>query len=332
MHDTVRTIARTGGRGLVAALICAVAARAGALPERVPAAGYVEETSPAVSWKGSWSVNHLPANSAGGARLAMDAGAEASFVFRGPSVSWIGYRDEWCGIAKVFVDGVLEASVDTYATPARPQSTLYTASGLGGGTHTLTIRVEGAHGPASAGSWVWVDAFSVPRDAGDGDGATEVGEGPAPLPPPAGRTGWAQRASRTTARGRRGGGWTRVEQDDPAVSWTGSWSTNQLPAHSGGSARLSMEPSAQVSLDFTGTGVSWIGYRDEWSGVANVLLDGRLRASVDTYADPARPQARLFTIDGLAEGPHRLTIQPAARRRPGAGGEWVWVDAFSITR
>jgi hypothetical protein len=78
--------------------------------------------------------------------------------------------------------------------------------------------------------------------------------------------------------------------------------------------------------------VSWIGYRDEWSGIADVLLDGRLRGTVDTFSSPARAQAVVFTIDGLSEGTHRLTIQPTGRRRPASGGAWIWVDAFSIAR
>jgi len=116
------------------------------------------------------------------------------------------------------------------------------------------------------------------------------------------------------------------------VTWSGTWSTNQLAIHGGGSARLSMETSARVSVVFTGTGVSWIGYRDEWSGIADVLLDGRLRATVDTYAKPARAQAELYAIDGLPEGDHTLTIQPTGRRRQASGGSWIWVDAFSIRR
>jgi len=47
-----------------------------------------------------------------------------------------------------------------------------------------------------------------------------------------------------------------------------------------------MDSGSRASLTFTGTGVSWILYRDEWSGIANVYLDGVLKSAVDTYASP----------------------------------------------
>jgi len=54
---------------------------------------------------------------------------------------------------------------------------------------------------------------------------------------------------------------------------------------------------------FDGTGVSWIGYPDEWSGIADV--------------------------PSLRAGSHTLTIQPTGRRRNVSDGAWIWVDGFS---
>jgi hypothetical protein len=93
-----------------------------------------------------------------------------------------------------------------------------------------------------------------------------------------------------------------------------------------------MEPGSRVSVVFTGTGVTWIGYQDEWSGMADVSLDGKHRATVDTYSAPARAQVELYSIEGLPVGTHTLLIQPTGRRRDASGGSWVWVDAFSVTR
>jgi Tol biopolymer transport system component len=122
-----------------------------------------EQNSSAVTYTGSWSPNGLAAHSGRSATLAMDAGATARLTFTGRGVSWIGYRDEWSGIARVRVDGVLKGTVDTYASPGRAQATLYSISGLSNASHTLTIEVTGTHGGASQGSWIWVDAFNVTR-------------------------------------------------------------------------------------------------------------------------------------------------------------------------
>lgn len=91
----------------------------------------------------------------------MDPNARVTVTFTGTGVKWIGYRDEWSGSARVYVDGALAATIDTYATPAQVQAVLYTARGLGTGIHTMTIEVAGAHAAVSGASWVWVDAFDV---------------------------------------------------------------------------------------------------------------------------------------------------------------------------
>ncbi len=287
----------------------------------------IEENSGAVTWIGSWSTNALPLNSGGGARLAMDKGAEARLDFAGTSVEWIGYRDEWSGLADVLVDGEFQATIDTFAKPAQAQATLFRARGLREGRHTLAIRPRGDHQKDSRGAWVWVDAFIV----------GESREDSTPLDRPVAQSRRDRQANRDpdrrgTSRRETGAPRIQVDQEDEAVTWAGSWSTNRLPVHRGRSARLAMESTSSVSLTFTGTGVSWIGYRDEWSGIAEVLLDGRHRATVDTYSKAARGQVELYTVDGLRDGPHTLTIQPTSRKSPMSGGAWIWVDGFLITR
>jgi len=125
-----------------------------------PATGGVfEETSPVIAYSGSWSANQQPGHSGGGARLSMDAGSGATFTFSGTSASWVGYRDEWSGIATIRVDGVVKGTVDAYSSPQQSQAALYSVSGLPNGRHTLTIEATGTRNRASAGSWIWVDAF-----------------------------------------------------------------------------------------------------------------------------------------------------------------------------
>jgi len=116
------------------------------------------------------------------------------------------------------------------------------------------------------------------------------------------------------------------------VRYSGTWSPNGLSVHSGGSAVLSRTSGSKAILTFTGTAVSWIGYRDQSSGIAKVILDGRLIASVDTYLNPAQAQAVTYSIKNLASGTHTLTIQVTGRKNGSSGGSWVWVDAFDVTR
>ena len=120
-----------------------------------------QQNSPAVKFTGTWYPNSGAFNSGGSATLAMDQGSQATFTFTGTGVQWIGYRDAWSGIAQVYLDGALKGTIDTYSAAEQAQAVLYTSGRLSNTSHTLTIVAAGTHDAASAGAWVWVDAFEV---------------------------------------------------------------------------------------------------------------------------------------------------------------------------
>ena len=120
----------------------------------------------------------------------------------------------------------------------------------------------------------------------------------------------------------------RAEQDDPAVTYAGAWTQDANPLHSGGRALMAVDAGAQATFHFSGGAVSWIGYRDVSSGIAGVILDGSLRAEIDTYAATPAAQTVLYTLSGLPPGDHTLTLEVTGRRHPLSLGNAVWVDAF----
>jgi len=125
-------------------------------------AGRIEQNNPAVSYTGNWYLNTNPLMSGGTAALAMDPNSSVTVAFNGTGISWIGYRDQWSGIATIYIDGKLQSPPqDTYAALQRVQSSVYSISGLSAGTHSLLIVVTGTHDVASAGSWTWVDGSNV---------------------------------------------------------------------------------------------------------------------------------------------------------------------------
>src|SRR6266566_5216109 len=93
--------------------------------------------------------------------LAQAAGARMAITFVGTAVRWIAYRDPWCGIANVYVDGALVAQVDTYVNDYLKAVTMYTVTGLPAGQHTLLIEATGQKNSAAHASWIWVDAVDV---------------------------------------------------------------------------------------------------------------------------------------------------------------------------
>jgi hypothetical protein len=123
----------------------------------------------------------------------------------------------------------------------------------------------------------------------------------------------------------------RYEQNNSAVQLTGTWYPNSGAFASGGSAILAMDQGSQARFTFTGTGVQWIGYRDAWSGIAQVYVDGALQGTIDTYSAAQQAQAVVYSLSGLSKASHNLTIVAAGTHNANSGGAWVWVDAFDVS-
>src|SRR5258708_36116652 len=100
--------------------------------------------------------------SGGSAVESTDAASAVTFTFDGDGVQWIGYRDSGSGIAMVYVDGELAATVDTYSPTILSQTVVFSVAYLKrgpNGTHRITMTVTSTHNAASTPSWVWVDAY-----------------------------------------------------------------------------------------------------------------------------------------------------------------------------
>jgi hypothetical protein len=258
----------------------------------------LEQNDSSIEYSGEWYLNSNPSESGGNALLALSG--SATFSFSGTGARWIGFSDPWSGIASVYVDGALQAAVDTYSAESKYQAVQYTITGLAPGNHTLEIETTGQSNAAASAPWIWIDAVEFMSGAGGGGG----GEPPTVT-------------------------WTRIEQNSSSVTYSGEWHVNSNPNESGGNASLALGGSA--SLQFSGTGVRWIGFSDQWAGIANVYVDGELKGSVDTYADSGAYQTVQYAITGLTAGPHTLTIEATGEQDSAAQAPWIWIDAFEYT-
>jgi len=122
---------------------------------------HYEQNDPAVQYSGTWYPNQGGFNSGGSAAMAMDAGSQATFTFTGTSVNWVGFSDPWSGIASVYVDGVLKATIDTYSPAQQAQKVQYSTGSLTSGQHTLSIVTTGQQNNQSGAAWIWIDAFNI---------------------------------------------------------------------------------------------------------------------------------------------------------------------------
>jgi Bacterial Ig domain len=121
----------------------------------------VEETGPSVGYTSGWTQgNRMTAWSGGTAAVSTTPGARATFAFTGTSVKWIGFRGPAAGIARVFLDGALVATVDLYE-PFALQAVAFSTSNLAHTSHTMVVESTGLRNSASTGALVAVDAFDT---------------------------------------------------------------------------------------------------------------------------------------------------------------------------
>jgi hypothetical protein len=244
-----------------------------------------------VSYTAGWTQGDTSRPWSGGtAAMSATTGARATFTFTGTSVTWIGGRNTNTGIARVYLDGVFKADVDTSQWTEETRVTIFTLSGLAAMSHTLTIEVTGQKNTASSSPLIVVDAFDVP--------------GPAV---------------------------SRLQETDPDVTYSAGWVPDSTRAWSAGAATLTTAAGAQATLSFTGTGVTWIGAVGNQTGIARVYLDGTLVATVDTYSAKEQIQAANYTVTGLADARHTLTITSTGTQNPASLGNLVVIDAFEVT-
>src|SRR5207237_2832757 len=90
-----------------------------------------EEMDPAVGYTGVWEFNNTIRPWSGGtAAISKTVGAQATFIFSGTAVNWIGFRGPQAGIARVFLDGSLVSDIDTFSTTEQVQAIVFSTTGL----------------------------------------------------------------------------------------------------------------------------------------------------------------------------------------------------------
>jgi hypothetical protein len=273
-------------------------------PALIGASTRVEETDPSVTFSGAWVPDAMGIHSAGAAVVSDQSGARATVSFTGTGITWIGDAGFNRGVARVFLDGTAN-TVDTYSLVWQDQQALFVAKGLTAGLHSLSIEVTQMRNVNAQASGISVDAFVIENGA-------------------------AVSSNVIASPG-------YIEQNNPAVTYSGNWYLNMGSRASGGSAVLAVDPGTRASVLFNGTGITWIGFRDQWSVWARVSVDGVLKTTLDAFYLPMGDEALddiwqrpMFSITDLPNGPHTLMIEVLGQKDPDSGGAWIWIDAFRV--
>jgi hypothetical protein len=137
--------------------------------EDTPGQG-IEYSGP--SWK------HSPSGweqaSGGGISWTSGPGDVAEYKFQGDRITWVGKRCPSCGQADVYVDGQLDATVDTYTPDDHDfrvhlqgawQVPLYETTWAASGQHAIRIVVKQDKNMLSSDHTIYLDSLQVGRDA-----------------------------------------------------------------------------------------------------------------------------------------------------------------------
>ena len=119
---------------------------------------------------------------------------------------------------------------------------------------------------------------------------------------------------------------SRSEEDDAGVEASGGWKIARHPAYGGAGARYATSKGAELTLTFDGTGVAIVGPTGPGRGRADVFVDGQRVGRFDATGSTFRPSRLLYTVDGLADGPHVLVVRVAGT----SGRPMVAVDRFLV--
>ena len=120
----------------------------------------------------------------------------------------------------------------------------------------------------------------------------------------------------------------RYEEYESSIAFAGSWDPRDTRVWSEGHSLVSNQAGATATFSFTGTSVSWIGCeKGSAGGVADVFIDGvvQTRVKLNQSYPTEGYQMTVFRKDGLAFGPHTITIQVV-----NTDGSYVVVDAFDV--
>ena len=119
----------------------------------------VSDSSSSITYGGTWVTELDPAAYGGGLHRASAAGASARLTFYGRDIAWIATRGPGMGTAKVYLDGVLRATIDLSATAETPRSLVYRFHWSTLGTRQIRIVVQGTVGHPT----VTLDGFVIIR-------------------------------------------------------------------------------------------------------------------------------------------------------------------------
>ena len=144
------------------------------LPLQIPTStgSIANDDNKSITYKGTWTDDNVMSGAYNDdTHYSNVKNSYAEFAFTGTEVSWIGEKVWNRGIADVYMDDILDASVDCYNATSIRQQVLYIKMGLTNSAHKIKILVKGQKNTNSNDYYIDIDAI---RYITNGDTLTTI--------------------------------------------------------------------------------------------------------------------------------------------------------------
>ena len=115
-----------------------------------------------------------------------------------------------------------------------------------------------------------------------------------------------------------------------AIRTKGTWTTQTSSSAEGGTLAV-LNAKGEATLTFTGSSASWLTRRSPYSGIADVYVDGKKKASVDLYAATTTYRVEGYRVTGLNGKTHTLRIVRTGKKNVRSTGSGIVLDAVNVS-
>ncbi|TWD92415.1 pre-peptidase [Neobacillus bataviensis] len=239
-----------------------------------------------------WNVVSNSYASSGSYSTINAAKSSVEIVFNGTGIQYNAIKNAQQGIARVTLDGAAQ-NVDLYSSVAKYNTPVFEKVNLQPGVHTLKIEWTGLKNSLARKSSTAINIDSITV---------------------------TNKQSMT------------VEENNAAVSYSGSWTGATSSSLSGGTAKYSVTKGSSAELKFTGEAVKVLGYTGNNRGKADIYVDGKLVKTVDLYSSTTKYKVTLYEATNLTKSSHVVKVVNRGEKTAASTGTGITLDSFIISQ
>jgi putative cell wall-binding protein len=140
----------------------------------------------------------------------------------------------------------------------------------------------------------------------------------------------AFRSGYVTARRMLSSPYSRYEQTESSLAYSGSWSNSNTTSASGGSFKYANNAGSSVTISFNGTYLGLIAKKSPVYGIAKVTLDNNTPIMLDLYSAQTVYLQKVWNTGTLTAGNHTIVVEWTGTKNASATDTNIGIDALDI--